>query len=514
MEIKHIEESYDSIPYVSQSFKYSHPHKLEAIAKLLLLDPPNASKAKILEIGCSFAGNLIPFALNNQEATLVGIDLSGTQIEKGNKIIGEIGIENLKLYQKDICEMSDELGKFDYIIAHGVYSWVPKEVQDAILKTIKNLLSPNGIAYVSYNTYPGWKNKSIIRDFIDIFMPKNKFSPQEQVKFLRENLKFLKSYMSAIGFSDKQKNLISTIDSLDTNDDSYIFHEYFEIFNDPCFFYEFIEHIEKYELGYLVDSNLIFSLNNAYDQQLSGIVKNFNNMEPRIAIEQFFDFTTGMSFRRSIITHKANLAKARLDKTFSKKVLDELNLLGSFTIKDDKIFDSKNKEINSRVIKIVNILNSSFPSTISIKDLVEMFDENDKNQVYADIVSLIINDSVDILLNPIVCVKYNPGKSKIKDIYKRYIKYFLNNDERIISFSNYLNEIIGKFAKEEFEIMLAFDGQNSIKDIKRLLKEKNIQMQRKNEKGELEIVDKNEAVDIYIAGIIEKMVRNNMFEPA
>ena len=150
-----VKESYEALPYVSQSFKYCHPHKLEAIAKLLMLDPPNAFKSKILEIGCSFGGNLIPFALNNEEASLIGVDISATQVSKGNQIISEMSIKNLKLIQKDISDMGDELGKFDYIIAHGIYSWVPQEVRDAILRVIRNSLNPNGLAYISYNTYPG-----------------------------------------------------------------------------------------------------------------------------------------------------------------------------------------------------------------------------------------------------------------------------------------------------------------------------------------------------------------------
>ena len=508
-----VKESYEALPYVSQSFKYCHPHKLEAIAKLLMLDPPNAFKSKILEIGCSFGGNLIPFALNNEEASLIGVDISATQVSKGNQIISEMGIKNLKLIQKDISDMGDELGKFDYIIAHGIYSWVPQEVRDAILRVIRNSLNPNGLAYISYNTYPGWKNKSILRDFIDIFVPKDKFTPQEQIKILRENLSFLKEYINAVGLSDKQKNIISIIDSLDANDDSYIYHEYFEIFNEPCLLYEFVRHLDLYDLGYLTDSNLFFSLNDIKREQIFSMVSKLGgDMEPRIAAEQYVDFATNMTFRRSIVTHKENLSKAKLDKTFSKKVLNELNLLGSFKIKDDKIFDSKNREINQRTSKIIEILNSSFPSSISVKEVVDRFANENDNIVYADIVGLILNDSIDILPNPVICVKYNPGKSKLKESYKKYIEYFINNDERIISFANYLNEIIGKFDKEEFKIMLAFDGQNSVKDIKRLLKEKDIRMQRKNEKGELENIDKNEAVEIYVTGLIEKMTRNNMFE--
>jgi len=55
------------------------------------------------------------------------------------------------------------MGEFDFIICHGVYSWVPDEVQEAILAACGRLLSPTGVAYVGYNTYPGWRAKEIGR---------------------------------------------------------------------------------------------------------------------------------------------------------------------------------------------------------------------------------------------------------------------------------------------------------------------------------------------------------------
>lgn len=110
MTINNIEQTYDALPYISQSFKETHPQKLESIARLISLDPPAASEARVLEIGCSFGGNLIPFALNNKNADVVGIDLSGIQISKGQKIVEDIGISNLKLHQKDILRAKGRTG--------------------------------------------------------------------------------------------------------------------------------------------------------------------------------------------------------------------------------------------------------------------------------------------------------------------------------------------------------------------------------------------------------------------
>ena len=160
-----IEKSYDELTYKSIAFAQSSPYRLEACATLLGVNPPPCKNARVLEIGCSFGGNLIPFAVNNKNAKVVGIDLSGEQIRRGQEIVKEIGITNLELIHGDICEFkSDE--KFDYIIAHGVFSWVPDFVKEAILKVVRENLSANGVAFISYNVYPGWKVKDIVREIM------------------------------------------------------------------------------------------------------------------------------------------------------------------------------------------------------------------------------------------------------------------------------------------------------------------------------------------------------------
>ena len=153
-------------------------------------------------------------------------------------------VDNIEFKAKDICDFTDadvsNYGKFDYIICHGVYSWVPDVVKDAILKTIKRFLSPNGVAYVSYNVYPGWKIKDTIRDFL-MFGTKDIKGEAAKVAKAREILKTLVEYAK---FYKTGNNSLSTIlinhNTLEyyaewtlKTDDSYIMHEYLDVFNNP-----------------------------------------------------------------------------------------------------------------------------------------------------------------------------------------------------------------------------------------------------------------------------------------
>src|SRR6202000_776454 len=72
---------------------------------------------------------------------------------------------NAELEQADVRALTNgELGAFDYVVAHGLYSWVPDEARDALLAAVATHLTPGGVAYVSYNATPGGYFRRLMRD--------------------------------------------------------------------------------------------------------------------------------------------------------------------------------------------------------------------------------------------------------------------------------------------------------------------------------------------------------------
>src|SRR3954466_10350885 len=157
---------YDAIPYPTSPFRQTRPERLAAIAKQFGLTPPPAQNCRVLELGCSMGGNLIVMAQDHPESRFVGIDASSRQIADGWKTIDALGLKNIQLRQLDILDIGDDLGEFDYIISHGVYSWVPPRVQNKMLEVCQRHLAPNGVAYISYNTLPGWHIRGVVRDMM------------------------------------------------------------------------------------------------------------------------------------------------------------------------------------------------------------------------------------------------------------------------------------------------------------------------------------------------------------
>ena len=80
--------------------------------------------------------------------------------------VDAIGLTNVELKCLSILDVTPEFGTFDYVVCHGVYSWVPAPVREKILDICRRNTTPQGVAYVSYNTYPGWHMRGMIRDMM------------------------------------------------------------------------------------------------------------------------------------------------------------------------------------------------------------------------------------------------------------------------------------------------------------------------------------------------------------
>jgi len=158
--------SYNQVRYLGRPLKQTHPDRLATVAGLFGMPAAAPSECRVLELGCGDGGNLIPMALGLPRSGFTGIDLAGDAIREGCAVVSALGLRNITLRQLDLMEAGPELGEFDYIIAHGLYSWVPPEVRERLLHVCRAHLAPSGVAYVSYNTYPGFHRREMFREMM------------------------------------------------------------------------------------------------------------------------------------------------------------------------------------------------------------------------------------------------------------------------------------------------------------------------------------------------------------
>src|SRR6185436_796680 len=181
---------YDELPYLGGPFVQTHPDHLATIATLFGIAPPAVERSRVLELGCGDGGNLIPIAFALPESSCTGIDLAGSAIDRGQRLIQAVRLGNIRLQQLDVMDVNAHFGEFDYIIAHGLYSWVPPHIREQILNICESHLAPNGIAFISYNTYPGGHLRDSLREMMR-FHTRNTVSPRDRVTQARELLQFL-----------------------------------------------------------------------------------------------------------------------------------------------------------------------------------------------------------------------------------------------------------------------------------------------------------------------------------
>src|SRR5947209_2292095 len=145
------------------------------VAALFGTRPARPSSCHVLEIGCNDAANLLALAVAYPKSEFVGFDLAAKPVERATERVKQLGIENLRVFQGDVTQVGGELGRFDYVIAHGLYSWVPAPVRQHILRACRELLNEDGVAYISYNAYPAGHMRDMVRAMA-IFHAQN-FSP-------------------------------------------------------------------------------------------------------------------------------------------------------------------------------------------------------------------------------------------------------------------------------------------------------------------------------------------------
>ena len=134
---KKLESSYDENPYISKTYYHTQPEKLKSNLRLLDFISPDLKKCKSFRNWLFIWWKYNSLSIENPDATVVGVDLSKVQVDEGNKIIDFLGLKNIRIYHKNILDYNEHFEQFDYIICHGVFSWVDENVQKGILKIYK-----------------------------------------------------------------------------------------------------------------------------------------------------------------------------------------------------------------------------------------------------------------------------------------------------------------------------------------------------------------------------------------
>lgn len=378
---------YDLNPYSSYPYPTSHPNNLAVIATIFGLSHVALDSCRVLEIGCASGENLLPVASTFPKAQFVGLDYSQVQISKAQQVQKELGLSNIQFLCEDLCEVDPaKLGQFDYVIAHGVYSWLPPQAQSALLKLSRTCLTENGIAYVSYNTLPGWNMRKTLRDFMLFHASSFGDGPPDVIQ-ARALLEFMANYMPA------ENNLVgqylrTEIQQL-INEEGFsaLAHDYLEQNNEPVYFSEFIARAQIEDLEYLGEAEFFSMFGGGIGPDAK--LKLSSEIKDIVRLEQYYDFMTNRSFRMTLLASKGapiqrNITADRMASlwvsavglasgaTMTAKALSTDKLMHYQVDPNGPFLDTSSPVTKAALV----VLGKAFPANMHFEELLKLAREN------------------------------------------------------------------------------------------------------------------------------------------
>src|ERR1700722_18832368 len=263
--------SYDTVEYPSSALPQAHPGHLCAVSQMFGLSSAKTERCRYLEIGCGDGTHLIASAVGLPNATFVGIDLSNAAIERGNRVIAELGLKNLTLAAADLTSWDPPAEGFDYVMAHGLYSWVPKPVRDALISLIARSMTKRGVGYVSFNAYPGCYIRRMLWEMLRTHV-EGITDPSAKIKGALELVQFLK-----VGLPKKKDAplalLVPELDQLlENRDPRVLYHDDLGEVNDPVYFRDFMAHAGRHGLRFVAEAEQFQMETRGFPREVAGIL--------------------------------------------------------------------------------------------------------------------------------------------------------------------------------------------------------------------------------------------------
>lgn len=305
---------YDSVPYPSKIFTQTNPDRLAVMAKLFGMNPPKAESCRLLELGCGNGSNLLAQAFVFPRGKFVGVDLSEIHILQANEAVRELDLKNIEFHQLDVTKMNAaQFGKFDYIIAHGLFSWIPDFAREKVLEIYREMLAGNGVGYISYNAFPGSHQREMARSIMR-YHTRNLSEPDEKVGSAISFLAFLCENAT-------DKEVFQPI--LEKEFNRHMAHETADIFHDdlaecyrPFYFHEFVSLLDENDLQFLSESEITAMSVHSFSKDVQEMISSLDSIVER---EQYLDFLRGRVFRQTLVCRK----EAKLNREIAPSKLNE-----------------------------------------------------------------------------------------------------------------------------------------------------------------------------------------------
>jgi methyltransferase-like protein len=368
-------------PYKTFARKETHPARMGALARLYGIPAKGADRCSVFEIGCGDGGNIIPLAVQYPESSFVGIDLDKDLIERGRSEIATLNLTNIEMISGDLSQYKPSVGGYDYVICHGVYSWVPPEVQRALLNLAVTALAHDGVFFISYNTLPGWRQRGALRDIMRVGA--GFVENEDEVTRLENAMAFLALIVEQS--SSIAPYVREAAERLKTSEPSYIVQEFLGDYNSAVMFSEFIRDAATAGLQFVSESRVVMMSSEDLTQDLNEVLSALD--DNIIAREQVLDIVRNRMFRETLLCHRS----IQLDRGLQSGVFKELTFVAGYLPEIASALGSPEWNREDGLVKLIErysgrevtapagecaellkVLASSGPRGLKFNDLVEL----------------------------------------------------------------------------------------------------------------------------------------------
>jgi len=477
------QSSYEEMPYATFALRVADPNRLAALARLYGVNVSAPTEASILEIGCGTGTNIIHLAERYPQGRCVGVDISERHISEGHKIASGSACSNVELRCGDIRNAALGHGEFDFIICHGVYSWVAPSVRHELLSAISSSLSENGVALVSYNVLPGWRQRGVLRDIMQTgaahrALATGDDSPQNRLDGAMELLRLIAEKRSVEG--DLYGNYIREgLERFQNSHPSYLFHEYLEEFNEPFLFSTFMHAAEMHGLQFLSEANpATMSVDDlgekviAYVDSLGGDI---------VTREQCVDILRNRMFRETVLCRSHH----ELKRDLKASVFTTLHFVSDFRKSGEEGSEAVFTEVlTGRIVRtpkdehavLLSMIADVGYAGISFASLAERFfatspGRYDERAVMHGLVRLWRWGLIDVVLERAPINTAGSGNARVS----RLARYQASEGERGVTS---LQHRSCELSPVEREIVMASDGTRDFRDIAKSSSASEVALQR------------------------------------
>ncbi|MDB2425777.1 class I SAM-dependent methyltransferase [Litoricolaceae bacterium] len=361
------------------------PARLQWAALLQGIHAPTENY-RYLDLGCGQGFHLLQLAALHPNSDFVGIDFMPEHIAHGRYLARAAGLSNVTFIEGDFIEWSnstDSLGVFDYVIAHGITTWVSSEVRTALFQLASLVLKPGGLMYNSYNTQPGWLSMAPFQNLV------LEFQKQSNGKDAIGSAQQVMSKIHDLG-GDLFKvipDLQQQLQALGGKDPAYLVQEYKHEFWEPMYSNRMLDLAYQHKLQLLSSATLPEIFDESYTPEIRQLI---SEQKDPILRETVKDLLSAQAFRRDIYVKGAFRRWKRLSERelLAQRFLHTNRAQPSQS--DDFIFEAGNKRITGNNILCNALLDGCGQHGASVADLLGHNPTVDRNSILR-IISLLVH---------------------------------------------------------------------------------------------------------------------------